>query len=124
MVNLYDDTRLAEMQSLQNLNTKSLRDQVGENICANCQRLDWDDRQYGLCEQLWILLHADQVVDFDDPNFFSSELWEKYFYPFGGQRVDRNDEWVKGVLATMPFFGPIMVFEFHLKERAEPPDLT
>ena len=99
LVDLYDDNRLAEVTSL----GSHLREANSQpryslhhdhpytgTLCLNCERVQWETLYKERAEKIWVMLHADEVLDLDSPNFERQPAWRKLFYPFH-KPLPKND---------------------------------
>jgi hypothetical protein len=123
LVDLYDDARLAEVMSLQSSHlspnklppySHRMYHPHSGTHCLNCERIQWETSYKARIEKLWVLLHAEEVLDLDMLDLEVQPAWRDLFYPLH-KPLPKGNPWVDGILAKMPELRPMVLFQFNVK---------
>ncbi|KAL4961282.1 uncharacterized protein BDV14DRAFT_203851 [Aspergillus stella-maris] len=111
MVDLFDDQRMAELCSLashpshedpeNSLPKGSYSADSDSHKCTNCERQYWHTNTKAQVQRFWLDLHADELDESEQRDFFSDE-----------DRYNPHHPWVMDKLAKAPEFRPAVVFTF------------
>lgn len=102
LVDLYDDDRLAELSSLEVPHAQFEADDPARQIiggCIPCMREEWEILLRRGMEMLWVMLHIRELPQ--------SQM-DDILLPGQGQGLNRDSDWVKEKLQTMPDIRPFV----------------
>ncbi|KAK3988994.1 hypothetical protein QBC44DRAFT_96589 [Cladorrhinum sp. PSN332] len=119
LVDLYDDTRLAEISSLESLFVGERKESDGPRyaapevrnpgLCLNCERLQWEKYVKPLVICQWLQLHEDELDEGELAAAFAVGTDHPY---------DPENCWVKEKLQSMPEFRPAILIHLQVAEEA------
>ena len=117
MADLYDDQQLAELASLETLNSDAGNTRPryaapgarNPGLCLNCERVQWEQHVKPLVECQWLQMHEDELEEGMVDDVFPS-----------GTSLPYNVEhpWVKEKLRDAPEFRPAVLIHLQVAEEA------
>ncbi|KAK4159692.1 hypothetical protein QBC43DRAFT_123197 [Cladorrhinum sp. PSN259] len=118
LVDLYDDSRLAELSSLESLYIGERKEADrpryaapearNPGLCLNCERVQWERYVKPLVVRQWLQLYEDELDEGDLAAAFA----------VGTDRpFDPDNHWVKEKLRDMPEFRPAILIHLQLAEE-------
>lgn len=119
LVDLYDDSRLAELSSLETLFVGGRKESEkpryaapearNPGLCLNCERVQWERYVKPLAVRQWLQLYEDELDDGELAAAFATRSQLPY---------DPEHDWVKEKLRVMPEFRPAILVHLQVAEEA------